>query len=115
MDLILLPPTSVPNDRAYPDLEAAYAWGDYLIYKCFQFVPRTGQLIERLIIERRDREPIASWGDLQTIKDLVLGRDRVAVQVFPKSSEVVDQGNLYHLWSAVEGATLTFVPRVATC
>lgn len=41
----------------------------------------------------------------QEIKNLVLGKDAIAVQVYPKDSDLVDGSNTYHLWTwrGIEG------------
>ncbi|MGD1849259.1 MAG: hypothetical protein ACFCBU_01170 [Cyanophyceae cyanobacterium] len=68
-------------DRQYPDLVHAYSWEHYFIYWCEQW--RGDRCVDRLIIERQDRKPVGSWGDFQTIKTLILGEERIAVQIFP--------------------------------
>lgn len=39
-----------------------------------------------------------SWYEMQRIKDELFGEDRVAVEVYPKRSEIVDGSDTYHFW-----------------
>ena len=54
--------------------------------------------VVHLWIRRHDSKPLG-WTQLQRIKNEILGEDQLCVQVFPKQSDVVDQANMYHLWS----------------
>lgn len=38
------------------------------------------------------------WRELQRIKDEIFGKDRMAVQVYPRQSDLVDAADMYHLW-----------------
>ncbi len=49
-----------------------------------------------------------SWSELQRIKNELIGRERVAVQVFPAESHLVDQADLLHLWVLPKGFELPF-------
>lgn len=51
-----------------------------------------------LSIERIDDQPIINWHDLQKIKNEYLGENVVAIEVYPKQSELVDYANIYHLF-----------------
>lgn len=39
-----------------------------------------------------------TWSEKQRIKNEIFGEDSVAIEVFPKESELVDCANMYHLW-----------------
>lgn len=39
-----------------------------------------------------------SWAEKQQIKNELFGKESVAIEVFPKESELVDQADMYHLW-----------------
>lgn len=55
--------------------------------------------ITHLWIRAHDGNMPRSWSDLQRIKnDLGGGPERVAVEVFPPASELVDSANMAHLW-----------------
>lgn len=63
--------------------------------------------IWHLIIKRHDGKSIkVSWDVLQEIKNDVLGEDALAVEIFPASSEVVDEANWRHLWEMPAGIVL---------
>lgn len=60
-----------------------------------------GRVMHKMMIRRNDAEPIREWTSLQKIKTQILGAERVAIQVFPKESELVDVANMY--WLFFEG------------
>lgn len=64
--------------------------------------------IGHLLVRRNDEGPIRSWSDMQRIKDELAGPERVAVEVYPERSNLVDQANNYHLWIFPEGYKLPF-------
>jgi hypothetical protein len=70
--------------------------------------PTDWGLVVHLWIRRHDGDAARSWADLQRIKDELVGPDRVAIEVFPASSDLVDQANMYHLWVLPEGIELPF-------
>lgn len=39
-----------------------------------------------------------SWSEKQRIKNEIFGEDAVAIEVFPKEDELVDEANMYHIW-----------------
>lgn len=39
-----------------------------------------------------------TWADKQQIKDELFGKKRVAIEVFPAESDLVDTADVYHLW-----------------
>lgn len=49
-----------------------------------------------------------TWAVKQRIKSELVGDGRVAVEVFPPASELVDQAEAYHLWVLPEGFRLPF-------
>lgn len=100
-------------DRQYPDLVKAYSWEQYFIYWCEQW--REDACVDRLIIERQDRDPVGNWADFQTMKTLILGDDRIAVQIFPPDEAIVDQVNVYHLWSPRDGEAIAFEYQMLCC
>ncbi len=55
-----------------------------------------------------------TWAEKQRIKDEVFGRERVAVEVFPPRSELVDASNLFHLWVFPIGFQLPFTLKDRT-
>ena len=65
-------------------------------------------LVVHLWIRRHDGEMVRSWADMQRIKNELVGPERIAVEVFPPASELVDQANIAHVWVMPEGFTLPF-------
>jgi hypothetical protein len=51
-----------------------------------------------LSIKRRDRETMHDWRDLQEIKNMLVGPENEAVEIYPAESRRVDAANQYHLW-----------------
>lgn len=51
-----------------------------------------------LSIKRRDKAPIHDWRDLQEIKNMLVGPEHEAVELYPAATRVVDTSNQYHLW-----------------
>lgn len=60
-----------------------------------------------LSIKRLDKEPIHDWRDLQTIKNMLIGEENEAVELYPAESRLVDSANQYHLW-VLKDATIRF-------
>lgn len=65
-------------------------------------------LIVHLWIRRHDGDIARSWADLQQIKNELVGAERLAVEVFPPTKELVDQANMAHLWVYPVGYRLPF-------
>jgi len=49
-----------------------------------------------------------SWADLQRIKNEIAGKDLLAVEVYPKVDDLVDQANIAHLWVMPSDYVLPF-------
>lgn len=71
-----------------------------------------GAVIAHLSIKRHDREPMHDWRVLQEIKNLILGEDAEAIELYPKESRVVDTANQYHLYAflSVDGVEFPMFP-----
>ena len=78
-------------------IHRAYVSSDVSVQVSFIIHPTYGD-ITHLWIRRHDSKPIG-WTQLQRIKNEILGDEQLAIQVFPKESNLVDQANMYHLWS----------------
>lgn len=72
-------------------------WGEVL-HLAIRNVPNTG----------------ISWPDKQWIKDQLVGRERVAIEVFPSADDVIDAANMYHLWVLPKGMALPFGLHIGT-
>lgn len=50
------------------------------------------------------KHKLPSWDDVREVKDLFIGKDRLAIQVLPPESEYVNcHPHTLHLWSCLEG------------
>lgn len=56
-----------------------------------------GEIIH-LSIKRNDRNPIHDWRDLQEIKNMLVGPENEAIELYPAESRRVDSANQYHLF-----------------
>ncbi len=56
-----------------------------------------------LSIKRNDRAAVHDWRELQRIKNMVLGEDVEAVELYPAEERHVDTSNQYHLWCFIDG------------
>lgn len=65
-------------------------------------------MVLHLWVRRHDGAMPSSWSDLQRIKTESAGPERVAVQVFPSESGLVDSANMAHLWVLPENMVLPF-------
>lgn len=48
------------------------------------------------------------WAEKQQIKNELFGPERVAIEVFPAESELIDAANMYHIWVLPAGTKLPF-------
>ena len=64
-------------------------------------------ILDHLWVRRHDEKPL-TWRELQRVKNELVGKERVAVEVYPPVSQVVDCANIYHLWVFEEGFELPF-------
>jgi len=48
------------------------------------------------------------WSEKQRIKNEIFGEESAAVEVFPKTSELIDEANMYHLWVLPDHFNLPF-------
>ena len=70
-------------------------------------VAQTGKYLH-IRIRRLDDLPITSFSDMQEIKNHFIGPEQVAIQVFPRVSDYVNNTNTYHLfsWKGIETPNL---------
>lgn len=84
-----------------PSLQEAYYNRLYVL----MLTKREGELlnwqgeITHLIIKPRNNKPIKNhWAILNEIKNMIFNPEQIAIEIYPKLSELVDDVNLYHLW-----------------
>lgn len=57
---------------------------------------------------RNVRSTDIPWIEKQRIKNEIFGTERIAIEVFPKESQLVYEANMYHFWVLPEDMTLPF-------
>lgn len=87
------------------------AWGNdiyqIVVYQ-FERTEDGAEPMLHLSIKRHDRLPIHDWRHLQAIKNEIAGPERVALEVYPPESQLVDTANQYHLWVMPTDVELPF-------
>lgn len=68
--------------------------------------------VQRILIRDNLERPIHNWQDFQRIKDELFGKESVAIEFYPKRSELIDDANIYHLWVLPEGYDFGFKIKV---
>src|ERR1035437_9631044 len=94
--------SKLPNFTTHPHLSTVYA--AYLIDDDYKvYLSKTGKYTH-LRIRRLDDKPIIEYSIFQDIKNKLLGNECTAVQVFPNSSDYIDNTNTYHLftWDGID-------------
>lgn len=84
-----------------PEITEAYRKGKVTCQVSRFAHPQYGE-ITHLWLRRDDNRPMG-WTELQRCKNTLAGPDRLAIQVFPRESDKIDQSNMYHLWVFPEG------------
>ena len=56
-----------------------------------------------LAVRRHDETEIVGWDLLQRVKNEVVGEDRVALEVYPRATELLDLAPMRHLFVLPEG------------
>lgn len=83
-------------------LEQIVALNDRYTVLLRPFTAADGRKMIHLSIKRHDRRVIDDWRDLQAIKNMIVGPERDAVQVFPRETHLVDTSNQWHLWAYMD-------------
>lgn len=67
----------------------------------------------QLVVRRHDGQDGIPWDDLQRIKNEICGRNAVALEVYPRADQFVNDANLRHLFvlPAGEDAPFTIAGR----
>lgn len=73
------------NDEYQVNVNRNYKWG-------------ADMEVWHLSIKRLDKEAVHDWRDLQAIKNMIVGEEYEAVELYPSESRLVDSANQYHLW-----------------
>lgn len=96
--------------RALPanlNVESVYQNGLYVILIYF---PRPNPWgpgnVTHIAIRNREGSTARPWSDYQRIKTELFGPERLALELYPPASQLLDEANLYHLWIFDDGAEL---------
>lgn len=89
----------------FGELNRAWTDGDFAV------MSRTVQTdwgpVEHVCMRNRDSTDIP-WMEKQKIKNELFGEERIAIEIFPKMSELVDEAFMYHFWVLPKGMELPF-------
>jgi hypothetical protein len=99
----------LPDLRVYPGLRNVIeVWKNNLFIVQVTREQTAWGDVDRLLVRRNDATPVRSWSDLQRVKNELRGPERLAVEVFPPESQLVDDAHIYHLWVLPVGFELPF-------
>lgn len=88
---------ALPDTANHPHLVTVQeAW---IVNDTFKVLIASTHGVKHLRIRRLDDFPITEYNIFQQIKNHFLGNEVVAIQVFPKTSDYIDNTNTYHLFS----------------
>lgn len=90
----------------FGELDRAFTNGKYAVVGRKIHVPAWGEIIHICI--RNTGNTDIPWKEKQKIKNELFGPERVAIEVFPAESDLVDAANMYHLWVMPKGFKLPF-------
>jgi hypothetical protein len=72
-----------------------------LINKNYRDHNLRGCTMWHLAIERVDGDSIHDWRDLQAIKNMLVGPEHEAIELYPAESRATDRANVYHLYALI--------------
>lgn len=67
--------------------------------------------IAHLRVWKKSGKDGIAWDVLQQIKNDLLGRDAVAIEIYPAATELVYECNVRHLWAVPEGSLIPTLHR----
>lgn len=71
-----------------------------------------GALVWHLSIQRLDSDPIHDWRDMQAIKNMLVGPEAEAIELYPAESRVMDTSNRFHLFALIQAANGLRFPKL---
>lgn len=104
----------VPRETTHPFGNRGYlagvtrTWGNGWFAVMARPVATPWGEVQHVMIRDLPNNPVRDWRDLMRIKDELFGADRVAVEVYPRRDDVIDEANMTHLWVLPEGMELPF-------
>ncbi len=67
--------------------------------------------VKHIRVCRADKRDGITWDELQAVKNEYAGPDEIAIEIYPRSVELVNEGNFRHLWVAPPGLCLPNLMR----
>jgi hypothetical protein len=72
--------------------------GELIITKQSKWNDRWQDWMLYLKVRRQDKKDGITWDQLQTAKNLIVGSDALAIEVYPPNDRLVNSANVRHLW-----------------
>lgn len=96
--------TQEPRKLFIPDwLTRAYQNNLYTVMVNDNAMTSSGKAT-RVMIQKHDNTPfINHWATIQKIKNEIFGEETVAIEYYPKQSQLIDHKNIYWIWIFPEG------------
>jgi len=91
----------------YPNCKRFFYNTHYYVM-CFTQETEWGTIEHLMISDRKGRKIPDHWKFLQKLKNEILGEDRLAIEIYPPTTELINQVNAYHLWVFPKGFKLPF-------
>lgn len=100
-----------PRDTGYGkgwcnDLDRGYKLGKQYVVLT-RLINTEWGIVEHVFIRNKDNTDI-SWSEKQKIKNDLFGKNKTAIEVFPKEERLIDAVGAYHLWVLPENMELPF-------
>jgi hypothetical protein len=91
------------RDYAPKGMTRAYSDNQYVVMVYDDYATSHGKAI-RVMVRNRTQTPIEfHWRTMQMIKNEVFGKEVMAIEYYPKESELIDFKNIYWFWIFPEG------------
>jgi hypothetical protein len=95
----------------FGELDRAWQDGEYAVMA--RKVQTEWGEVDHVCIRNRPNTDVP-WAAKQRIKNELFGHDRIAIEVFPETAELVDEANMYHIWVLPKGFKVPFSIRSDT-
>jgi hypothetical protein len=84
-------------------MSRAYRNNRYTVMIDYNCNTTHGKAIKAMVQKHGDVPIPNHWSEMQAIKNEIFGPEVMAIEYYPKESELVDQHNIYWLWIFPEG------------
>lgn len=94
-----LKPIDLENSNRPEWMTGAYSNNRYVIMIEDKVLMSNGEKAKKVMIQRHDDKPIPNhWKELQNIKNELFGNEKMAIEYYPRESQLVDKANIYWMW-----------------